>query len=811
PAPLREATYEYDGMNRVVRADNAWRDPLTGEALGSSGWDGREGVVSRMLQYDANSKPSRLWTEGGRTLRLDWDGADRIAAISDGSGDRAIVAYDGNSNPVRLERTAGGQRLVVEQNFDDLDRLLRRRRGGAEETFRYNALGRLLEHTSGDGSRIRYMQDHFGRPAGHVRSATEGGPTSVLGQRLEWDAAGRLTARVDALGHTVRCAYNARDELVGVVEPDGSATTLSRDANGNVVQITRPDGTVVSDVVDARGRVVQRSVGMAGAALRPVAAFGYDGANRVLTAETDGAVIHRRYDTRSLLVEETSSGRTVRYGHDGAGNVTALSYPGGQRVARRYDSASRLVEVTEAGNPVAAYEHGFAGRVTQRRLGDRLVGHITYEPGTGLLAGVEYRDQPTGALVDGYRYAYDKAGRRTAERQLRSGDAAGERYAYDTAGRLVGAEYGVADLDDPSGVAAWEDRYELGPTGLWEATVRRDGAGAARTQAVANARGTYVSVGAVRYEYDPNGNRVSEEAGGSAKRYAYDAEGRVTQLELPGAPGAVAQTVSYAYDAFGRQFRRRTDSGGQTREVVRVWGGTQLLEEWEDGRLSRSFVHGLAERDPLRMRTHAGDATRDFYYAVNGRDLITALVDAQGEVAESYAYNVYGRLGLGAAGGNGVSAVGNPLLGMGALWDAGAGLYFTRGIAYDARSGLLLSPRQPQPLPPAVDYHKVWDDMADVGELLILLGIVGEVIGVPGSGVVVGFGGLLALPHQIDKLGQKAGWWSPGSLKGPKGTPGTHGSGGHGASGDGGSGYGASEGAGYGGGSRGSAGGPPGS
>ena len=62
---LLESSFQYDELNRWVQMNRAWTDPLTGAPLGKSQWDGKEGVVSTVIEYDDNHLPSKVWQETG--------------------------------------------------------------------------------------------------------------------------------------------------------------------------------------------------------------------------------------------------------------------------------------------------------------------------------------------------------------------------------------------------------------------------------------------------------------------------------------------------------------------------------------------------------------------------------------------------------------------------------------------------------------------------------------------------------------------------------------------------------------------------
>ena len=106
--------------------------------------------------------------------------------------------------------------------------------------------------------------------------------------------------------------------------------------------------------------------------------------------------------------------------------------------------------------------------------------------------------------MDGFRYAYDQAGRMTQEAHLHNGDSFGEQYAFDDADRPLRARYGVQDLGDPGSDFERETSYTQLPEGRWHARRDVDGQGNVLSDSVGSvdALNRYDSFGDVSFEYD---------------------------------------------------------------------------------------------------------------------------------------------------------------------------------------------------------------------------------------------------------------------------------------------------------------------
>jgi YD repeat-containing protein len=732
---LLESWFEYDELNRRVRVDRAWRDPLSGESLGQSQWDGTEGMVSSVVQYGDNHLPARVWAETGNILQIHYDGANRVRSHTDETGETVSIEYDENSNPIQLERLGPTLnqdeprfRQVISQKFDELDRLVTRALNeDSPESFSYNTFGALTEYKNPAGTSVRFLQDTFGRSIGSVMTAVTAEDMNgrlteqTILQRAKWDNNNRIIARINARGNATRYEYDALDRLKSIVYEDGATRQFERDAEGNITRVTDPNRTVITNRFDPLNRLIERQIEQADGRDRQVERYHYDGLNRLASAITGAAITVRRYDSLSRLLEETQSGRAIRYGYDSAGNQVSLSYPDGQEIQKTYDLLGRVVEVRAQGRLVASYTYGTSTQLHEQQFGDVLKVAFTYEPGKDWLSSVVYRSEALGEIIEGTSYRYDAAGNCIQEIQLRRGDDFGERYFYDTANRLVKVQYGVERLSDPNSGFEKEVLYELSPTGTWERTTTRDVNGQVLEQAegATNPREAYESLGHRRFEYDANGNRVQEDNldENLQKRYNYDYANRLERIESLTAAGQVVQTIEYAYDAWNRQVLKRMTRDGEVKEYVRVWNGSQLIEEWEGDKLVKSLAYGARSNEPLKLSVHREGESEEYFYVLKGRRSVAGLINQQTRLVEAYHYDVFGQPHHIDARGRRepfrASEVGNPLLAAALPYDADAAIYIYLANSYDPITVHTLGQKTSEPW--AEGYVSYDGDEVDMG------------------------------------------------------------------------------------------------
>ena len=426
--------------------------------------------------------------------------------MNDETGESVSIEYDENSNPVRIERlgpTIKGDenrfRQIFNHEFDELDRLVTRSlNGGPPETVVYNSLGRIIEYKNEAEVSAKYLHDGFGRVSGRAttaivpRSVNDRQSEQLLLQRAEWDDNNRLIAWVNAANHSTKYTYDALNRLSSIIYADGTTRHFERDSNGNIVRLTDPNRSIITNRFDAQNRLIERSIESGTAGSPQIEKFHYDGLNRLVAAITDSATTVRRYDSLSRLLEESQSGRAIKYEYDSAGNRVRLIYPSGQEVRKSYDSLRRVTEVRDGQSQfIASYSYGSGTQILEQQLGNVLKAAFTYEPDRDWLSSVIYRSIDTGEIIEGSKCRYDAVGNRIEEVQLRRGRDFGERYFYDSANRLVKVQYGVKRLSDSDSQFEKEVLYELSPTGIWQLKTTRDANGQTLEQdaGAANAAG----------------------------------------------------------------------------------------------------------------------------------------------------------------------------------------------------------------------------------------------------------------------------------------------------------------------------------
>jgi len=444
-------------------------------------WDHYGRLVERVgpvgdctaFRYDPSGNLIEVNLPDGGRLRATYDGGDNLSSFTDAKGyttrfrygpchrllERVdaigrVVRYRWGSEPERLDAFINEKGETFSHIRDDQGRIVCERSfGGREELYDYDAAGRCVAFTNGNGERIHLNRDAAGRlteqilpdgTATRFEFDSRGGMVTAASPDIrvsfEYDAAGRLICEMQG-EHWVRTYYNAADEVIGTktslghevhyeLDPNGRVRKLStgnnhtlafvRDARGLETMRQMPGGLRLEQDFDVMGRLLQQRVGRA--STRPGSSLPSPTAARIPPGHE---VITRGYgyDAMGLLL-------TIRDGRWGATDFT-------------YDPAERLLSALRNWGLNERFEYDAADNLTrtQQQGHDSNDQSSTYGPGNLLMQRGDTR------------YEYDRDGRLVRKTEFAStANPHVWEYIWDAEGRL-------RRLRRPDG-EVWEYKYD---------------------------------------------------------------------------------------------------------------------------------------------------------------------------------------------------------------------------------------------------------------------------------------------------------------------------------------------------------------
>ena len=267
--------------------------------------------------------------------------------------------------------------------------------------------------------------------------------------------------------------------------------------------------------------------------------YGYDLLGRQLYARFDSATgegVTNSYDNAGALISSTvtmgGASRTVAHEFDQDNNEIAVTHPDGRRYTYTYDGLDRLSQTLDGAGPgqISAKVYDATGAMVSNFGGAQTFAH----DGIGRLTGFGITDSGNTGRSVTFGFSYNPAGQIVQE--TRDNDA----YAF-------------------TGSVNSNRAYQV------------------------NGLNQYTSVGSAAFQYDPNGNLVSD----GTTTFGYDAENRLVQT---------GGGVTLTYDPLGRLFQT---SGGAKGVTQFLYDGDKLLDEYDGaGAIKARYVHGTGEDTP---------------------------------------------------------------------------------------------------------------------------------------------------------------------------------------------------------------------
>jgi RHS repeat-associated protein len=344
-----------------------------------------------------------------------------------------------------------------------------------------------------------------------------------------YDANGNLASLTPPGRPAHMFRYTARDQT-GEYQPPlvagTGSTAYEYDLDKRLARITRPDGQALNFGYDSAGRLSTLTLptGQMG--------YGYNTTTRKPTGITaQDATLAYTYNG-ALLTRTAWTGSVtgqVDRSYDNDFRVTSLGVNGANPIAFQYDADSLL---TKAGD-LALTRSAQNGLLTGTALAN-VTDTYAYN-GFSEVTAYEAKYNTTSLLR--FEYAYDKLGRITQKKEIRSGTTVTFNYGYDTAGRLVEVKRGAVVTAsygyDTNGnrthlngvlVAHYDDQDRL------------------------------LDYQGATYQYTANGELSTKAAGAFMTTYRYDVLGNLRSVTLPD-----GRQIQYLIDGNNRRMGKKVD------------------------------------------------------------------------------------------------------------------------------------------------------------------------------------------------------------------------------------------------------------
>jgi RHS repeat-associated protein len=407
-ANLYSTTYEYDSLNRLLRA--------TGAACG---------CTRQSYSYDSVGNILTETDGSGNTTSYTYDPLNRLVKITDALGNTVNFTYDAMGNQVTLVDENGG---ITTYEYDPLNRLISETNAlGYSQNTSYDAVGNILAEINENSHSTTYEYDPLNRlikitnPIGNIWD-------------YSYDEVGNLIKKIDANGNTTLYTYDSLHRLKSKSYSDGTGVNYEYDSVGNIIRLQQLGGLngTTHYEYDKLNRVL--SVEVEYGPYNKTVDYSYDNIGNIKTMTyPDGRVLTYTYDSLNRLVTIADShvGNT-EYEYDSVDRTVKMDSPNGFSTTYEYDSLGRLLHL-ETDDTVGSMFWNYS--YSYDNIGNILTIHESFTSKTttyaydqlNQLTNVTY---PSGEKVD---YTYDGVGNRITEKDLLGTTI----YTYDNANRLL--------------------------------------------------------------------------------------------------------------------------------------------------------------------------------------------------------------------------------------------------------------------------------------------------------------------------------------------------------------------------------------
>lgn len=616
----------YDGKGNVLSVTDALGQTTTMTYNERNKLLSQTNPAGEKTSYDYDGKGNLIavFLPNGNTINYDYDLSDRVIQIWDNMGVIAKYTYDGNGNRITI---TDGMERTVNYAYDGLNRRTSETLpSGAATRYTYDANSNLLTVTDALNNVTSYTYSSLNQQLSHIDALN-------AKTTFEYDGNGNLVKVTDARNNATTWTYDALNRNTQISFANGTSLQYRYDVLGNVIESKDRAGNATKYTYDVVGNLLSKMY-----ADNTRDEFGYDAVGQMLKAVNKNATVQFVYDKAGRLLSETLNGKTMSYGYDIANGLRSYTYPSGIKVEEHLNVRDLINNIMQNGSEAVAMAYNVAGQKTSQTYANGITTNYEYNE-NGWLSRIA-----DDAKILDLAMTYDALGNIT-QRKDGIDETQTENYGYDAISQLVSFKRG----------SAVDKTYQFDLLGNRVKTVENG----ITTNYTANNVNAYTSItGGLSFtpQYDGNGNLLNDDK----HTYVYDLNNRMVSADN--------DAVTFKYDALGRRIAKN--------DINYYYIGDQMVEEYNGNELAASYLYGNNIDEALQMTR--GDKT--YYYHTNHLGSTMALTNAEGNLVERVAYDVYGvptftdAIGTELA----ASSAGNNILFTGREYDAELGIYYFR-------------------------------------------------------------------------------------------------------------------------------------
>ena len=593
----RTTQFVYDGLGRLV--STLYPDSTPG--------DNSDNPRVRR-EYDTTGNLTAFVDENGNRTEYEYDAAGQQTLIRDALNNETAYAYDPLGNLITVTDALNRQ---TKYDYDRVSQLVKTTFADntATQTV-YDKLGRIANEIDQNEIETKFSYDELDQLT-QVEDAL--GSKTTYG----YDDEGNLISQKDALNRVTQYEYDELNQRIKTELPLGQTETYVYDAVGNLKSVTDFNQQTISYDYDSNDLLEKESFEDGSSVI-----YDYTSNLQLETVTDIRGVTKYEYDERDRLIAQTNPDNTfLNYEYDVVGNRISLITPSGQ-VAYAYDPLNRIETVKGRSGGTTTYSYDSVGNLFETQLPNGVVETRGYNTVNNL----RILDQRNAdGLIASYQYTLGKTGRRTRVEELNGRSV---EYSYDDLYRLT--EEAIADLvngnrtisytyDDVGNRLKRDDSDEGVTTYLYDNNNRLNS--------------FEVNETTTTYSYDDNGNTLTKTDNQGITVYTWDQQNRLIQVETPS-----GEIVIYQYDIDGNRVSEKNNESEIRFLVDSEESFSQLIEEYKkDGSVEATYLFGNSLISQVRadeQKFQHGDA----------QNSIQVVTNELGDISDRITYDSFGRL-----------------------------------------------------------------------------------------------------------------------------------------------------------------------
>lgn len=536
----------------------------------------------------------------------------------------------------------------------------------------YDYKGSTIETAGPSNAHFKVVKDNFtisfyeGGAAGEtgLEKPAIGSPSKME----EFDAKGRLT-RVNEMdpdgniinsvqyvltadGQLEKIKDHAGDELVtytlagprNVVQishRDIGKRIYYRDASGKLVEKINPDNSVLYFIYDNVGRVTLVEGKAAGVGAKTVLrSLIYDAdpdedntgrfLNGRLAVVKDGTNILRySYNKNGKTKQETIITEGARLSNQWEfnmqGEVTAIVYPDGERIAYIREDCGTVKEITGVADE---FVYGADGSLVSYVMNNGVNVHFDPDPDTKRIRSISAMLNTD--MLRSLEYEYDLIGNITAIKdQAKDATTEWHEYKYDPLHRITND---ITRFQDAAGTVLHTSSYGYDAAGNLTQFNDLQSQNMVYADAARKGRLTDITHGgnSKHLQYDNNANIMSV---GDLQKISFDGFDRMISVQMPN------KLIAFSYDQNGRRILKKVTQGG-TVKTTRYAAG--LFEQNENNTIKNIYL----DKYIICSKTvnTASSQTSKVYYLNDHHGTILSAFDQAGNILANQKYSAFGSI-----------------------------------------------------------------------------------------------------------------------------------------------------------------------